>query len=257
MHKLCSARGLLYVLVGVLFLVLWSMPGEAFSTYKMPKVEKFMQAAQGDTVVLLHGILRTHHHMNRLASALRKDDYIVLNLDYPSRKKNIEDIVEHVFREIEEKASPDKPIHLVGFSLGALIIRGLIKQYPELSYGRLVLLAPPNEGSEVADYWKDSLLFQKVFGPAGQQLVTDQEEFKHLLIDSLEDFEAGIIAGNRTVDPFSSGMLPGPNDGKVTIESTHLAGVQEHIVVSATHMFFPKNRTVIDNTRHFLATGKF
>lgn len=228
-----------------------------FSTYKMPKVEHYMQPIDGDTVVLLHGILRSHYHMGRLARSLQDDGYYVLNLDYPSRKVPIEKIVEHVAYEIERKAPSARPVHLVGYSLGALVIRALLKKYPDLPYGRIVLLAPPNEGSELADYWKDHRLFQMIFGPAGQQLVTDQSDFEHLFIESLEGFEAGIIAGDRTVDPISSEMLPGPNDGKVTVASTYLEGVEEHIVVPATHFFFPQTPVVIERTRHFLSQGRF
>ena len=96
----------------------------------------------------------------------------------------------------------------------------------------------------------------KIYGPAGQQLTTDQKKIKNLLTDKI-DYELGIIAGNFTIDPISSSIIPGNDDGKVSIESTKLKGMKDHIVVSASHTFFPSNKKVKQQTLSFLKNGQF
>jgi triacylglycerol esterase/lipase EstA (alpha/beta hydrolase family) len=139
--------------------------------------------------------------------------------------------------------------------MGGLMVRALIKKYAYNNLGKVVQLAPPNQGSEVANFVQNFWPYKKIFGPAGQQLITDQTEIKHLFGDV--NFELGIIAGNMTIDPISSAILPGENDGKVSVESTKLKGMKDHIVVSASHTFFPSNKTVQKQVLYFLKHGNF
>ena len=210
---------------------------------------------EGDYVVLLHGIARSDKHMQKLATYLQKDGFDVINLSYPSTTYRIEDLTEIINKEISERVTEEKPIHFIGYSMGGLMVRALIHKYNYKNLGKVVQLAPPNQGSEVADFVKNFWPYKKIFGPAGQQLITDQSAVKHLFGEV--NYELGIIAGNATIDPISSAIIPGENDGKVAVERTKLEGMKDHIVVSASHTFFPSNKEVQRQTLCFLKNSNF
>lgn len=209
----------------------------------------------GDYVVILHGIARSNKHMQKLATYLQKDGFDAINLSYPSTTHKIEDLTEIINKEISQRTAEDKLIHFIGYSMGGLMVRALIHKYNYKNLGKVVQLAPPNQGSEVADFVKNFWPYKKIFGPAGQQLITDQGAVKHLFGEV--NYELGIIAGNATIDPISSAIIPGENDGKVAVKRTKLEGMKDHIVVSASHTFFPSNKEVQKQTLYFLKNGNF
>jgi triacylglycerol lipase len=209
----------------------------------------------GDYVVILHGIARSNKHMQKFATYLQKDGFDVINLNYPSTTYTIEDLTEIINKEISQKTTKDKRIHFIGYSMGGLMVRALIHKYNYKNLGKVVQLAPPNQGSEIADFVKNFWPYKKIFGPAGQQLFTDQSSVKQLFGEV--NYELGIIAGNATIDPISSAIIPGENEGKVAVERTKLEGMKDHIVVKASHTFFPSNKEVQNQTLHFLKNGNF
>ncbi|MAZ44459.1 MAG: lipase [Legionellales bacterium] len=223
----------------------------------MPAIEKSHAPKKG-VVVVLHGLLRTNQHMSKLANALEEDGWAVYNLNYPTREGTLAQLLSIVRQQFIEKGLLNLPdVNLVGYSLGGLIVRGLVNNTPELSVGRVVLLAPPNDGSEVADFHKNNPLFKWLFGPVGQQLTTHNEELNEILGPDLNIPEVGIIAGCQTIDPLHSTLFEGPHDGKVSVFSTFLPGAKEHIVLPANHTFFPQTTEVIQETLHFLNEGRF
>jgi len=118
-----------------------------------------------------------------------------------------------------------------------------------------VMLGPPNQGSEVVDRLGDLALFKKMHGPAGQQLGTAGDSIPNRL--GPVDFEVGIIAGDRSINGINSLMIAGPDDGKVSVERTKVAGMADHIVVHATHPFLMRNQRAIRKTNQFLDSGRF
>lgn len=211
--------------------------------------------ANGDYVVIFHGIARSSSHMKPLANFLEQAGYDVLNIDYPSTNYRLEVLVGIVDNEVSAKIKVDKPVHFIGYSMGGLLVRALLDKHRFKNLGRTLQLAPPNNGSEVADFMKNNYFFKKIFGPAGQQLTTNNNHTKQLL--GIVDYELGVIAGNRTIDPISSYLINGDNDGKVSIASTKVHGMKAHTIVSATHTFFPRNKQVHSQVLNFLKYGKF
>lgn len=210
-----------------------------------------------DYVVLLHGIGRGSFVMHKLQKHLQALNYDVYSDNYASTDHPIEQLAEHVFeRVLQQCHDQNRRIHFVGYSMGGLITRVIIEQFQPENLGRVVMIAPPNQGSEVADFLKEYKIYQKRFGPAGQQLGTGYESIIHKL--GPITFELGVIAGNKTVDPwFSWFLLPGENDGKVTVESTKLEGMTDHIVLPASHTFIPLKQDTLNQVAHFLQHGEF
>lgn len=210
-----------------------------------------------ETVIILHGIARSSAHMAPLANYLMHEGYEIINLDYPSTNLPLTALIKNVASQLENVSLNSRSkVHFVGYSMGGLIIRGYLNKYPPKNLGRVLLLGTPNKGSEVADFWKSNYFYQKIFGPAGQELTTDYSNALNEILGEV-NYELGIIAGTSTIDPFSSYLLPKPNDGKVSVESTKVKGMSAHIMLPVSHTFFPSNSLVKQQTVMFLKEGHF
>lgn len=210
-----------------------------------------------ECVVTLHGMGRTSKSMNALAKSLQKENFLVYNIDYPSRKKTIEELAETVVKQgldYCEQHQAEK-IYFVTHSLGGLLVRYYFSKYPTDKLTRVVMLGPPNKGSQVADNLQSWEIFKSINGPAGQQLSTSAESFVNQL--PAANFDVGIIAGTKTFNPILSLMLPNPDDGKVTLENTKVEGMKDFIALPVTHTFMMKNKKVIKQVVHFLRNGQF
>ena len=208
-------------------------------------------------VILLHGLARTNASMAKLAAALRTEGYIVANVDYPSRTARIDELSEAtVAAALRADTLQDCPrIHFVTHSLGGLLVRSYFARHRDPRLGRVVMLGPPNQGSEVADKLQSWWLYQKINGPAGGELGTTREAKPNQL--GPVSFELGVIAGDRSVNWINSAIIPGPDDGKVSVERTKVAGMKSHSVVHVTHPFLMTNDAVIALTIVFLRQGAF
>jgi pimeloyl-ACP methyl ester carboxylesterase len=213
--------------------------------------------ARCDGVVLLHGIGVGSWTLKKLDQALQHRGYATLNLNYPSRKKPLEELAEDIHGPIAAFAEQrDGAIHFVAHSMGGLLARVYIARHRPARLGRVVMLGTPNGGSEVADLLKDLSIYRAVFGPAGLQLSTAQDPVLTALPPP--DYAVGIIAGCRTIAPIASALiLPRPNDGRVSVESSKLADMADHIVVKASHTGLPRHTVAIEQTIAFLHDGRF
>lgn len=210
-----------------------------------------------ETVVLLHGLGRQAASMRPLEKHLQAEGYQVLNLGYPSRAHPVDILAsDHVLPAIlEHSRGSNAPVHFVTHSMGGIVLRQLAANR-SLTIGRVVMLSPPNQGSEIVDRLRSLKLFQWINGPAGIQLGT---EAPHSLPRQLgaATFELGIITGTRSFNPLLSRMLPETNDGKVTVSSARLEGMKEFLTLDANHTFIMKNPRAIKETLHFLLHGHF
>lgn len=208
-------------------------------------------------VVLLHGIARTPRSFRRMQQALDVAGFATLNLGYPSRRKPLDALAAEIHPAVARfVAGVDGPIHFVAHSMGGLLTRVYLAKYPLQRLGRVVMLGTPNGGSEVADRLKSFVLYRAYFGPAGQQLTTVRDDATEVLLPAI-DYPVGIIAGNRSIDPISASLLPKPNDGKVSVKNTRLAGMADHIVVGAAHPWLMRHGPAIEQTIAFLRDGRF
>jgi len=215
-------------------------------------------ANEKDCAVLLHGMARSYRSMLAMQDALQKAGYAVANEGYPSRRYAIEKLaplaVKSGLTECDRLGATGR-VHFVTHSLGGILIRHYAALFEIPRMGRVVMLAPPNQGSAAADRWRVFPGFGWINGPAAYQLGKGADSVPRRL--PTPTFEFAVIAGDRSIDPITSAFLDNPDDGRVSVADTRLDGMREFRVVHATHAFMMRNREVIKLTLNFLRHGRF
>ncbi|MEC4748418.1 alpha/beta hydrolase [Methylomicrobium sp. Wu6] len=210
-----------------------------------------------EAIVLLHGLKRTFHSMDKAGRVLAGYGYKIVNASYPSTQQKAETLaLQCIGQAVKEcEAAEVKRIHFLTHSLGGILIRYYLSVEAVDKLGRVVMLAPPNRGSEIVDKLGNWRLFYLLNGPAGLQLGTDQDSLPNRL--GTVNFEAGVIAGNKTINPFLSLLFPEANDGKVAVSRTQVDGMRDFIVLPYSHTFIMRSDQVIRQALHFIQQGRF
>lgn len=209
-----------------------------------------------DTVVLLHGLSRTKHSMRRLEEALSRRGYTVINVGYRAGRRPIENLSDDLGARLAEIGeSPERRVHFVTHSFGGILLRYYLRDRPLPNLGRVVMLSPPNGGSELADLLRKLPLVRRAGGPNRPRLGTDPAGLPARL--GPVDFDLGVITGDRSINPLFSWIIPGPDDGFVAVERAKVRGMTDFLVVPRTHTFIMNSRQVIEQTLKFLRDGSF
>ena len=212
-------------------------------------------ASQADSVILLHGLARSDRSMHKLKQALLKKGYRVHNVSYASTRKKIEQLAEEAIAPVLKLCPPEGKLHFVTHSLGGILVRQYLSRHKIENLGRVVMLGPPNKGSEVVDRLRDFPGFRFINGEAGLELGTGESSVPQKL--GAANFDLGIIAGTRSINLILSHMISGPDDGKVSVENTKLQGMHDHLEMEVTHTFMMRDNKVIEQVIHYLETGRF
>lgn len=223
-----------------------------------PRTETLTATAPGaDCVVLIHGVNRSWRAMRPMAQALQASGFNTVNVDYPSRSGTVDKIAPMAVGNglAACRAMGAETIHFVTHSIGGILVRFEQRRSPIPELGRVVMLAPPNQGSEVVDKTRFLPGASLVGGRALLQLGTRDDDVPAQL--GAVDFEVGVIAGTGTINPWMSAMLPDQDDGKVSVVRTRVDGMTDFLIVGDNHHYIVEDETVIRNTIRFLSTGEF
>nr|WP_277611008.1 alpha/beta hydrolase [Microbulbifer celer] len=218
-----------------------------------------LPAAASECVILLHGLAKSDASMAKLEAAVSEAGYTTVNVHYPSTERRIEQLAGPAIAPAVDdckKRTPElQKLHFVTHSMGGILVRQYLSKVELPNLGRVVMLGPPNHGSEVVDRLGNFPGFKMMFGEAGLQLGTGKMSVPNQL--GAAHFDLGIIAGTRSINLILSQFLPAADDGKVTVESTKLEGMQDHLEMPVTHVFMMKNAKVISQVLNYLEHGTF
>lgn len=208
---------------------------------------------KGEAVILVHGIIRSSKSMSRMRQELERAGYAVFAVDYPSTRVEIPQSAKYLHSVIDSLEGIEK-IHFVTHSMGGLVVRSYLDEHRDPRIGRMVMIATPNLGAHMADMLHTNVVYRLAFGPAGQQLTSDAAGLIAGL--STPDFEFAVIAGGRgTLDGYNP-LIPGDDDGTVSVASTRLPGASDFAVVHSLHTFVISAPETLDYTVRFLKEGR-
>lgn len=214
--------------------------------------------ASGELVVLLHGLARTSRSMETMQAALLDAGYATCNIHYPSTRHTVQALArDHVLPALQA-CGPERyrRVHAVSHSMGGILLRYLADQGAGPAWSRVVMLAPPNQGSELVDKLSAWPPFRWINGPAGAQLSTDPDSLPNRL-GPVRGMHLGVIAGDAPVNPIYAYLITGADDGKVPVAATRVAGMADFTVLPVSHSFMMNDAAVIARTVHFLLRGAF
>lgn len=206
------------------------------------------------TVVTVHGLYMTGHDMFVLRMRLRKAGFATAHFSYRTVKRGIEANASELNGFLRRLDAP--LVHLVGHSLGGLVIRRLLADFPEQRPGRVVTLGTPHNGSLIARRMQDAALGRWLLGRSREGALLGG------LPPWPEGRELGVIAGTVSVGaslliPGMVRQLPRPNDGTVAVAETRLEGLADHICLPVSHTALLFSRPVADQVVAFLRDGHF
>ena len=208
-------------------------------------------------VVLLHGLARSSKSMVPLQKILSKKGYGTCNIDYPSTDHTIEYISKKYLPAALKQCIPDDAnrVHFVTHSMGGILIRYYLKNNQFKRLGKVVMLSPPNAGTEVVDKLGNIFIFKALNGPASTQLGTGIDSMPNKL--GPVAFKLGVLTGSKTINPILSAMIPGKDDGKVSVDRAKVKGMSDFMVVPSSHPFIMRSKEVMKQTVYFLEHSMF
>jgi len=213
------------------------------------------EPAPREWVVLLHGLGHSDLSMLPLAKRLEAAGYEVHALRYASTEKTPDALVADLDAELARCCAKAPRLHFVAHSLGSILLRAELARRPPSQLGRVVMLAPPNHGSELADWLRGSEVMRSLMGPTAEELGTDGASLPNRLPPA--HYEVGVIAGSDSLNPVGSRMIPGEDDGTVSVASTRLDGMTDFLVLPVSHTMILVSGDAADQTLAFLRTGHF
>ena len=220
---------------------------------------------KGKVIVALHGLIRTRASMRNLSDYLKQSgDYTVITASYASTRGTLDSHVDCLEKVIAHLGPDVTEINFVAHSLGNLVIRRwLDRTYrgegglrPDPRVHRIVMMAPPNHGSQLSRIFKNNVVFKWVWGKSGVQLGTSWDLLEKGLATPRCEF--GILAGGgETPGQGRNRFLQGDNDFIVTVEETKLRGAADFAVLPVSHRLIMEDKTAQEYALRFFQQGYF
>ncbi|MEI8018282.1 MAG: alpha/beta fold hydrolase [Schlesneria sp.] len=220
---------------------------------KRISAEKKLAPMKGPAVILIHGLLQSSRCMVKFGANIEKAGYSAVEFDYPSTQVSIPEAARYLNQLIQSLDGIDE-INFVTHSMGGLVVRAYTMEYDDPRIKRMVMLGTPNQGAELADLTQQYWILRTAAGPGGRQLGTRTDGLIPKL--PIPKFEFAVIAGSRGTPTGWNPLIPGDDDGTVTVASTKLPGAADFTTVYALHSRLLWSDEAHQHTINFLKNGR-
>lgn len=240
----------------ILFILLNIFIASCSTTLTPEKVSKVKNNGN-DYVIMLHGLWNSSSRMEDFEEYFLKKNYQVFNLDYPSTEFQIEKLDTKYLKPIIESVPlhTGQKIHFITHSMGGLLLRHYLTHNELPQLGRVVMISPPNHGSEWADILDNHPVIKSMVGPAANELKTRNNTFLNKL--GAVDYHLGIIAGDKSYTDMTEEFLPGADDGMVPVSRMKVRGMKDFIILHDHHRGLTWNPDAMKQAEMFIKTGRF
>lgn len=243
--------------IGLLFTLLIAIGTACSRSVLTPTEVAGIKNSGKDYVILMHGLWNSSSRMEKFEDYFTNKGYQVLNIDYPTTETHIQSLESQYLRPIIESIpfQTGQKVHFVTHSMGGIVLRDYLRKNKLPQLGRIVMISPPNGGSEWANLLIDNSFYRWLAGPAAYDLRTVNNDFLSKL--GAVTYELGIIAGDKTYLESFQDVIPGPDDGMVAIESMKLPGMRDLIVIHEHHRGLTWNPEAMKQAWFFIKSGQF
>lgn len=243
----------IYIVISAVLIMLLS----ACANNPLDASKETIASNSDECVVLVHGLWRSGFAMRSIASDLEDYGFHTVRIDYPSTKMEIPQLAEEFVPDgvkLCQQTGAEK-IHLVTHSMGGILARQYLQNHKLPQGSRVVMLSPPNQGSDLSKKFHDSSWYQWLVGPAGASLTQDDSGIINQLLEI--DEPVGVIAAYRSWSLWPESWLSSPNDGTVSVKSMMLKEMDDLILVNSGHATMRYEEEIHHQIRHFIKTGAF
>lgn len=211
----------------------------------------------GDYVILIPGLLLGPRSMNKIHNFLNNYGYQVLPLNCSIKKHSVQVLANSFLKNfiIKNCLNKKRKIHFITHSIGGIVVRKYLEDNHSLNIGKVVMLAPPNRGSEIMTLFSKMYFSRYLLGVSGKQISINDKAYL-LSLEQKVSFDLGIIAGSHS-NLLSLWYLNRKNDGVVSVENTKILGMVEHLVLNQSHYSMLYSKEVLHQILFFLRCGKF
>jgi len=200
-------------------------------------------------IVLVHGLWNRGWSMAAMAKRLRAHGHDVLVFSYSTRKDCLDGHADDLHAFLSDNRS--EQLHLVGHSMGGLVILNLLNRFDDLPPGRVVLMGTPVKGASIVKRLEKLPGQKLLFGKARDNLM---QGFQHTPLEH----ETGMIRGTRAL---GLGRLTGkrsePNDGSIMVSETELDGLKDSVELEVAHSEMLVSAEVVEQVEQFILHGEF
>jgi triacylglycerol lipase len=219
----------------------------------------FLSPVSGSrTIFELHGYAASKMIMKKIDRNLKKENFRTFNYGYKSRRIDLDSLGEELYHTVRETGTDT--VSFVTHSMGALVVRSMLqysqndKAFPVID--KMVMIAPPNRGAEIADYYSSVRMLHKFLGPNIHHMTTDSGSYAGKLPKPCNP-EVGIIIGLRGRKHGYNPFIQGDNDGRLTPERTRLGIEKDLVVIKSGHHALARKKAVCILVSEFLRSGQF
>jgi len=209
-------------------------------------------------IYVIHGYGSAKVVMRKIDKSLKSEHFITENYGYNSMSEDLDTLGKHLYLNI--KKSGVDTISFVTHSMGALVVRSMLqysnedKTFPIIF--RIVMIAPPNHGAEIADFYARFGILERLLGPNIAHMKTDSGSYANRLPVPVKS-EVGIIIGIRGKENGYNPFINGDNDGLLTPERTRLGIEKDVAIIKDEHSLLTQNKKVRKLVVEFLKSGTF